>query len=233
MICPSNEWASLVHGPCEKIRRATAGDVSGIVDIHREAFSHFFLTRLGGAFLRKYYGLVLDYQLGIILLAESDGELQGFACGFVAPSQFYRLMWRRSMRFVLPVLWALIRQPWLIPRVLFGVRRIQAPASEWPDASCELSSIAVAPRASGNGFGKSLIYAFLAEARSMEAQRVYLTTDAENNDAANGFYRDVGFRHTRRFLQQRGRWMNEYAIDGLEAGEPCEIPAEIDRESKG
>ena len=46
----------------------------------------------------------------------------------------------------------------------------------------------------------------------MEAQCVYLTTDADGNDAANAFYRDAGFQHTRRFLQRKGRWMNEYVI---------------------
>ena len=52
----------------------------------------------------------------------------------------------------------------------------------------------------------------------MDAHCVYLATDAEGNDAANAFYRDVGFQHTRRFLQRKGRWMNEYVIKGAEAG---------------
>jgi ribosomal protein S18 acetylase RimI-like enzyme len=70
--------------------------------------------------------------------------------------------------------------------------------------------------AAGNGFGKGLIRAFLAEARSMDAHCVYLTTDAEGNDAGNAFYRNAGFQHTRRFLQREGRWMNEYVISSFE-----------------
>jgi ribosomal protein S18 acetylase RimI-like enzyme len=70
--------------------------------------------------------------------------------------------------------------------------------------------------------GKALMRAFLAQARSMEAQCVYLTTDAEGNDAANAFYRDVGFQQKRRFLQRKGRWMNEYVINGMEGGANCE-----------
>ena len=52
----------------------------------------------------------------------------------------------------------------------------------------------MAPETSGNGLGKALMRAFLAQARSMDAQCVYLTTDADGNDAANAFYRDVGFQ---------------------------------------
>ena len=78
------------------------------------------------------------------------------------------------------------------------------------------------PEAGGNGLGKALMGAFLAQARSMDAHCVYLTTDADGNDAANKFYRDAGFQHTRRFLQRKGRWMNEYVINGMEGGASCE-----------
>ena len=219
---PTDQHPPRIGGESE-VRQATAQDLAGIVNIHQKAFRHFFLTRLGGEFLRNYYGLVLQYRAGIILVGEASGVLEGFACGFVDPAEFYQLMWRCKLTFALPVLSALVRHPPLVTKVLSGVQRIQTPASEWPARSCELSSIAVAPEASGNGLGKALMRAFLAQARSMEAQCVFLTTDAEGNDAANAFYRDVGFQHTRRFLQRKGRWMNEYVIGGAEAGDSCEI----------
>jgi ribosomal protein S18 acetylase RimI-like enzyme len=204
------------------VRQANPDDLPGIVSIHQKAFSHFFLTRLGGDFLRNYYALVLHYRAGIVLVGEGPDALQGFACGFVDPAEFYRLMWRSRGTFVTPVLSALIRHPLLAARVLDGVHRIQTRESEWPARSCELSSIAVAPEAGGNGLGKALMKAFLAEARSMDAHCVYLTTDADGNDAANAFYRDTGFQHTRRFLQRKGRWMNEYVINGPKAEPMCD-----------
>jgi ribosomal protein S18 acetylase RimI-like enzyme len=203
------------------VRPATADDLPGIVKIHQKAFSQFFLTRLGGDFLREYYGLVLDYHAGILLVGEAPGVIEGFACGFVDPAEFYQSMWRSRRIFALPVLAALLRHPSLAARILYGVHRIQTPASELPVRSCELSSIAVAPEASGHGLGKTLMRNFLAQARLMEARRVYLTTDADGNDAANAFYRDAGFQHTRRFLQRKGRWMNEYVIHH-QAGDHCE-----------
>lgn len=211
-----------IRGPDEQVRNATWDDLPGIVSIHQKAFSNFFLTQLGSGFLRKYYTLVLTYHSGITLVSERQNSLKGFVCGFVDPVDFYRLMWRTKLDFALPVFSALARQPSLITKVLYGVQRIHTPASEWPARSCELSSIAVAPEAAGNGSGKGLIRAFLARAQSMNARCVYLTTDADGNDAANAFYRDAGFQCMRRFMQRGGRWMNEYVINSREPGDACE-----------
>jgi glycosyltransferase involved in cell wall biosynthesis/ribosomal protein S18 acetylase RimI-like enzyme len=205
------------------VRQATPLDLLGIVGIHQEAFSNFFLTRLGEQFLTRYYALVLHYRKGIALVSERHGKLQGFACGFVNPAEFYRLMWANRREFALPALKALIRRPALVTGILYGVHRIQVSASGESARSCELSSIAVAPEAGGNGLGKTLIRAFIAHAKSMDADYVYLTTDADGNDQANALYRQAGFRHTQRFLRRKGRWMNEYILSHLEnetAGSP-------------
>jgi ribosomal protein S18 acetylase RimI-like enzyme len=207
----------------ERVRSATGDDLPGIVTIHQKAFSNYFLTQLGSNFLRKYYSLVLTYHAGITLVSEQQNVLKGFACGFVDPVHFYRLMWRTKLAFALPVVSALARHPALLTKVLYGVQRIHAPASEWPPRSCELSSIAVSPEAAGNGAGRGLIRAFVARARSMDAHCVYLTTDADGNDAVNAFYRNAGFKCTRRFMQHGGRWMNEYVIDGRESSDGCEV----------
>ena len=221
--CLTNGRASNRDGRTDTIRKATPNDLPDIIAIHQRAFTDFFLTRLGLDFLRTYYGLVLHYHSGIVLVGERQSAVQGFACGFVDPAEFYRMMWQTKWNFALPVLSALIRQPSLVTRVLSGVQRVvRTPASERPPRSCELSSIAVAPESSGNGFGKALIRGFLEHAWSMDARCVYLTTDADENDAANTFYRDAGFQQTRRFLQHKGRWMNEYVVDGLEASANCE-----------
>lgn len=194
------------------VRSAGVEDLAGIVRIHQRAFSHFFLTRLGSGFLQRYYQFVLEYRNGIVLVNEGGGGLDGFACGFVDPAEFYRLMWQGKRAFVLPALSAMLRRPSLAAGVLNGVHRIQESASRAPESSCELSSIAVVPEAAGSQLGKALIQAFMAKAWSMAAEYIYLTTDADGNDTANAFYRKSGFEHTRRFLQRKGRWMNEYMI---------------------
>lgn len=213
LLARKTSTAAPAHRPGHTIvRRAGAADLPGIVAIHQKAFSHFFLTRLGAQFLRLYYELVLNYRAGIVLVSEGAGVLDGFVCGFVDPAEFYRLMWRNKRLFALPALSGLIRHPSLAAKILYGVRRIQTSATQGPPRSSELSSIAVAPHASGNGLGKTLVQAFLAQSWSMDAQCVYLTTDADGNEQANALYRAVGFQHVNRFLQRKGRWMNEYVF---------------------
>jgi len=219
----SSRQAQIATGRADIVRRATVEDLPGIVTIHQRAFSNFFLTRLGSEFLHRYYGLVLNCSGGIVLVSEENGILKGFVCGFVEPAEFYRLMRRNGRIFVLPALSALLRHPSLAANVLNGVLRIQTLASQGPARSCELSSIAVSPDAGSSGLGKALVRAFLAQAWSMEAQCVYLTTDADGNGQANALYRKAGFQHTRRFLQRKGRWMNEYIIHRMEAGDTCEM----------
>ena len=195
------------------VRSAVAGDVPRIVKIHQRAFNSSFLTRLGAKFLKHYYGLVLNYHYGIVLVSERSGALEGFACGFLDPAEFYRLMWRNRWTFAPIALLALVRQPALAMDVFNGIQRVQQSASQHTVRSCELSSIAIAPEASGKGSGKALLQAFIARAWSMDAERVYLNTDANDNDQANALYQRVGFHCTHRFLQSRRRWMNEYVID--------------------
>jgi ribosomal protein S18 acetylase RimI-like enzyme len=196
-----------------------ASDLSGIVGVHRKAFSEFFLTRLGSEFLRRYYALVLDYEAGIVLVSEHGGGIKGFVCGFVDPAAFYRFMWNNKRAFALPVLSALVRRPYLATGVLYGVQRIQTSASLDPAGSCELSSIAVAPEAGAGGLGGALVRAFLEQAWSMNAHCVFLTTDAEGNGPANALYRKAGFQHAQRFLQRKGRWMNAYVIQRGASGD--------------
>jgi ribosomal protein S18 acetylase RimI-like enzyme len=195
------------------VRAAAAEDLAGIVTIHQKAFRGFFLTRLGAEFLRRYYALVLHYHAGIVLVSGRDGALDGFVSGFVDPSQFYRLMWRQRRAFMLPALRALLRDPSLAAGMLNGVQRVQDSASQGQPGSCELSSIAVAPEAAHNGVGTSLVQAFLSRSWSMDAQCVYLTTDADSNERANALYTEAGFHRARQFRQRQGRWMNEYVIE--------------------
>jgi ribosomal protein S18 acetylase RimI-like enzyme len=206
-----------------KIRKAATHDLRGIVTVHQKSFSDFFLTRLGSEFLHQYYGLVLNYCSGIVLVSEDHGVIEGFVCGFVNPAEFYGLMRRKSLRFVLPTLAALFRDPSLAAKVFYGIQRIQKPASQLGAKSCELSSIAVTPEAESSGLGKALLRDFLAESWLMNAQSVMLTTDADGNQAANALYQKAGFQHTRRFLQRQGRWMNEYVMHRVEAGDTCRM----------
>jgi len=163
-----------------------------------------------------------SFHAQAFLVSERHGVLNGFVCGFADPAEFYRSMWRNRLIFALPAVGALLRHPSLGANMVNAVRRIQTTATQGPPLACELSSIAVAPEAAGKGLGKSLLRAFLARSWAQRAQCVYLTTDAEGNEGANELYREVGFQHSRRFLQQKGRWMNEYVFHRVPASQPVE-----------
>ncbi len=195
------------------VRKAERGDLPGIVAIHLEAFKNFFLTRLGRGFLQRYYELVLRYRGGILLVREGRSGLEGFACGFVDPEEFYRLMSRNRRMFTLPILSATVRHPSLVANIIASVQRVETQASQTSGQSCELSSVAVRPEARGSGAGKALLRAFAEQAWSLGAQYVYLDTDAEANEPANALYRKVGFEFCRRFQKNKGRWMNQYVLD--------------------
>jgi len=207
--------------PASIVRRAAVADLPELVTIHERAFRHFFLTRMGGDFLLRYYELVLTYRRGICLVADNSGLLSGFACGFLDPTAFYTLMRRYSHRFALPAARALGRHPSLLPGIARGIQRMRDAAVHANAQSCDLSSIAVAPEAGRSGVGVTLARAFLAQAWSLNASLVRLHTDANENDAANAFYRKLGFREHRHFLQHQGRWMNEYVMNRPNSDEEC------------
>lgn len=73
-----------------------------------------------------------------------------------------------------------------------------------------MSYIATVPDIQGRGIGKSLIKAFVDEAKKHDGKFVYITTDAHNNDIVNCFYQTVGFKIKRVFNTSRNRTMNEY-----------------------
>jgi len=196
----------------QRVRRAEKADLPRIVAIHQEAFSHFFLTRLGRGFLYRYYDLVLRYRAGILLVSEGSDGLEGFACGFADPEEFYALMRRRRRSFLAPVLSALVRRPSLAAEIARGIGRVERRASLRTAQSCELSSIAVSPEAGGRGVGKALVKAFLDAAWLWGAHHVTLDTDADDNETANALYQRSGFQFCRRYEKSKGRWMNEYVI---------------------
>jgi ribosomal protein S18 acetylase RimI-like enzyme len=193
------------------IRPARKEDLRDIVAVHESAFANSFLMQLGCEFLQRYYAVVLSYRGGILLVKEGAARVEGFASGFIDPEGFYRLMSQRKARFALPILFALIRRPWLAARIVDGVQRVERPRSR--AGSCELSSLAVRPELGGRGTGRALVSAFAERAWSLGARHVVLHTDADDNEAANAFYRRVNFQLGQRFQRRTGRWMNEYVID--------------------
>ena len=196
-----------------EVRAVKASDLDQIARIHQAAFPGFFLTEMGLPFLRSYYGLVLEFDGGILLAAETQTGLAGFVSGFKQPEAFYALYSKRKLSFIFPILLGIARNPLLLPRIIANVGRVEnAAAVPASTEVVELSSVAVHPDAAGQGLGSKLVFAFREKALAMGGHEIRLTTDADGNEAVNRFYVNQGFLLSRVFATAGKRKMNEYQL---------------------
>lgn len=193
------------------IRVMTPADVPAAVHVHMVGFPGFFLTFLGRSFLRELYMATLTDQDGMGFVAEDNRTVCGFVVGTAQPAGFYsRLIRQRWWRFALASMRPVLRRPAVIPR-LFGALSMPSQVTQREDRGT-LTSIAVLPEAQGQGVGQALVRAFIKEASARNLRQVDLTTDRDDNEAANRFYQSLGFTRERTFVTPEGRAMNEYVI---------------------
>jgi ribosomal protein S18 acetylase RimI-like enzyme len=197
-----------------RIRPAILADLDAIVEIHLAAFSpEFTLSKLGRHFLRPYYTLILNFEKGILFVAELDNEVVGFVAGFHSPRFFYQKLKASKWRFLFAILLGILKKPSTIKRVISSLKQIKrnSKTGSIPDESfCRLNSLAVRPTFKNRGIGKALVHKFIQEAEKRSLSVVVLITYTENNDAVNTFYQRLGFHHTDTFYRSHGKPMNEY-----------------------
>jgi GNAT superfamily N-acetyltransferase len=189
----------------------TEAHVREVVRVHLEAFPGFFLSTLGFRFLEVLYREILEDPSGIGFVCVEGNAIRGFVAGTDAPAGLYRrLLRRRWWRFGAAALVPVLRNPFLIPRLLNAFRRTRdAPPST---DICELMSMGVATIAQGQGLGGKLMTSFLSEAARRGRHRVVLTTDHADNERTNHFYIRQGFQFSRLLTTAQGRMLNEYMI---------------------
>lgn len=192
------------------IRTATANDINRVVEIHMSAFKGFFMTELGNKFIEKYYETVLNYPKNIFLVAECKKDIVGFVVGFMEPSEFYTFFKKQKYSLTLIILTTLIKKPWILLKIFSDFFRVHNLSMEKTNNQCELASIAVDPKYAKKGYGKLLVITFIEKSNEREAKMIYLTTDANNNDSVNRFYKSLGFKLHRKFRSSHARIMNEY-----------------------
>ena len=194
-----------------EVRPLTGNDLSRVVEVHLKGFQGFFLSFLGKGFLTLLYDGFLKDPDGIVLVANSGGDVVGFVAGSLHQKGFYqRLLSKKRWSFAWASLGALLRRPWIFPRLLRALRQPAIAAKSCAEAC--LMSIAVKPEAEGRGIGKKLVEAFCREAAGRGAPAVCLTTDREGQDQVNRFYEQMGFQVSRTYVTPEGRAMNEYLI---------------------
>jgi ribosomal protein S18 acetylase RimI-like enzyme len=194
------------------IRPMLDRDVSEMVSVHLVSFPNFFLTFMGPRFLDLLYREIYREPGNVCLIAEAaDGGLIGFVVGVRDQVGLYkRLASRRWFAFAIASAGTVVRHPSVLPRLL----RALTYSDKASTAACPalLMSIAVSPRAMGTGVGQALVNEFLHHMAQHGVDNICLTTDRDNNEATNRFYRKCGFAMVREFMTPEGRAMNEYTI---------------------
>ena len=195
------------------IRPATEKDIEQIVSVHVRAFEGFFLTLMGRAFLDELYRSFIVEEDGTCIVAETRDRIVGFAAGTLHPERFFRKLKRKRWHiFLLRSLGSVLRRPFRVTRKLIGALSYKGDQPLSHTDAALLSSIAVDPDFSGEGFGQSLLNAFCDKARNGGIDYVYLTTDRDNNERTIRLYEKFGFELENTFTQPGKRVMNRYLL---------------------
>lgn len=192
-----------------RCRLALISDVPCVARIHLEAFDGFFLSELGYKFLCVMYRAFLLNPASIFVVHESKhGQVTGFAVGALNCGKKDRWL---ALRFMPSFLWAALPAFFRCPRIT--VTRIATrffetgPSFHVPNRAAMLRSIGVLVSERGGGTAGSLIVAFEKMAVQLGATHSYLTTDQDNNERAQNFYKRHGYEVAECFLQDRCRPM--------------------------
>jgi ribosomal protein S18 acetylase RimI-like enzyme len=203
------------------IRRMKASDVDQVVAIHLLSFDGFFLSFLGPRFLKLYYSIICSVTESICYVyLDARDEIIGFIVGTSNPREYYsRLLKKHWVKFAFLSINSIIKKPTIVRRI---ARAILHPSNN-PSGNdiVGLFSIAILPDLQGTGIGKKLVIAFLEEAKIRGCEKVFLTSDRDNNETVNSFYLKLGFYIERQYVTPEGRKMNEYCIKLKQVPESC------------
>lgn len=190
------------------IRRLEKGDSNNIAKLHLKAFNGFFLTSLGASFLRKFYQCIVAHPQGVALGAFRSGELIGFVVGTEKNGGFYKsVLKKHGLNLALLAFTHLVLKPQKVLQLFSNINR--GDFRNFHEWAC-LLSICVSPGAASQGVGQRLIRVFQQELKERGVNRVFLTTDAMDNEGVNSFYQKNNFVLNNTYQQSTGRQMNVY-----------------------
>lgn len=177
------------------VSKATLNDISGIVNIHQEAFKEFFLTSLGEGFLRLYYTSFVNSEDGVVYCAKNNDIVVGFSAASYKSHGFNsKLVKRNLLKYGLMAMKLMIVQPKSVLRLLRNMNKESKEDAIVDDGLyAELYSIAVSPSCQGEGVGRLLLTVTEADVRQHNSE-LSLTTDYYDNDKTIAFYRALGYK---------------------------------------
>lgn len=192
----------------------TEKDVEDVVRVHLASFPDFFASEMGGRVLKVYYSsLVRAGNPAFVLVAE--GAVVGFVTGFLAQRDASNIWLLNAPSFALAAARELIAHPLLVLRTVRRlVERFRVDAQRRTrEDGATLSSIAVLPSWRGHGRADDLMRQFISAVSAKGCTKVYLETDADENERINAFYARNGFQLERVRITSEGRRLNDYVYE--------------------
>jgi len=181
------------------IRPATLGDAETIASLHAAQIETGFLSTLGVGFLRLVYRALLQSALGMVVVADSGGDVVGFVAGTSDTSAFYREFATQNF---LRAFWRLIPAV-LRPRTWQRLWETLSYGADDHVAPAELLSMAVAPGARGRGVGSRLVTELLGQGAYLGVDTMRVVV-GECNKPAIALYTQAGFVTRKTFQLHAG-----------------------------
>lgn len=196
-----------------KIRNATLKDIAGIVSVHESAFKGFFLTELGSGFLKLYYSSYFKEKSAILLVAEREGEILGFASATAISAGFNtKLVKRNFLSYALRGAAIALTKPKALINLYKNWNHRDESIKDYGNYA-ELMSIAVSPKGQGAGIGKLLLMETENVVKQLGTKRISLTTDFYENEKIIGFYRSLTYKEMYEFTAYPNRRMYRFMKD--------------------
>lgn len=196
-----------------RVRDGGLSDIEQIVAIHKAAFEGFFLTELGGPFLRELYKSYMTRSGGLLrVLTDSEQGVVGFAAGASNPEEFYSLLRKdKAIVFLLKAIPSLIRRPILVIKKMWYAMFYKGERPVSRANAALLSSIAVSPDMVGRSLGSVLLSDYENIVLGFGVDSLFLTTDEVNNEGVISFYVRNGYVLESSFVQTNGRKMLRFS----------------------
>lgn len=184
-------------------------DAKEIGALHLLAFPNFFLTSLGEAFLKVFYEKILQSKHGFGIGILKDGKLIAFAIGTSRIKGFYMEMIKKNGFILFYYAFStLITRPQSVLRILKNL--LGNSNTPKPKEGGWLLSICTNPYFRGSGISQDCLRAFENLCLEKSIFHLWLTTDTEENDRANSFYKKMNYDLVSNFSNDSKRSMNLY-----------------------
>jgi len=192
-----------------QVKEVLIVDVKRVVDIHQDSFKGFFLTTLGPKFLQSYYKILLKDKGATFIGCYIDNQLQGF-CSVANSAKGFnkRLIKANILTFITIGAKLAFTKPIAIIRLIKNLEK-SSHIEDKGDYS-EVLSIAVSKSIQGKGAGKKMLLFLEEKLKKENYQRLSLTTDYYNNEAAIQFYKKTGYKVFFEFMTYPNRRMYRF-----------------------